>query len=67
MNVGDRVKFQFAGKEKEGMIVRIFPKKVYLKADFPRHSGKIVVRPIAILEGKSAASAKKKKKEKSAK
>jgi len=67
MNVGDRVKFQFAGKEKEGVVVRIFPKKVYLKADFPRHSGRIVVRPIATLEGKGAASAKKKKKEKRAK
>jgi len=66
MNVGDRVKFQFGGKEKEGVVVRIFPKKVYLKVDFPRHPGRMVVRPIAILEGKSAASAKKKKKEKPA-
>jgi hypothetical protein len=64
MNVGERVKFQFGGEEKEGLVVKIFPKKVYLKVDFPRHPGKIVVRPIAELEGKGPAPKKKKKKEK---
>lgn len=64
MNVGDRVKFQFGGKEKEGVVVKIFPKKVYLKADFPRHPGKIVVRSVAELEGKGPAPKKRKKKEK---
>ena len=61
MNVGERVKFQFGGQEKEGLVVAIFPKKVYLKVDFPRHPGKIVVRPIAELEGKGPAPRKKKK------
>jgi len=61
MNVGERVKFQFGGQEKEGLVVKIFPKKVYLKVDFPRHPGKIVVRPIAELEGKGPAPRKKKK------
>lgn len=64
MNVGDRVTFQFGGKEKEGQVVKIFPKKVYLKADFPRHPGKIVVRTIAELEGKGPATGKKKTKKK---
>jgi len=64
MNVGDRVKFQFAGKEKEGVVVRIFPKKIYIKADFPRHPGRTVVRPIAELEGKISFSQKKKRKAK---
>lgn len=61
MNVGERVKFQFGGQEKEGWVVKIFPKKVYLRVDFPRHPGKIVVRPIADLEGKGPAPKKKKK------
>lgn len=67
MNVGDRVKFQFAGKEKEGVVVKVFPKKVYLKVDFPRHPGKIVIRRLAELEGKISKekkSEKKKEKEK---
>ena len=61
MNVGERVQFQFGGQEKEGLVVKIFPKKVYLKVDFPRHPGKIVVRPIAELEGKGPALRKRKK------
>jgi len=64
MNVGERVKFQFSGKEKEGLVIKIFSKKVYLKVDFPRHPGKIVVRPLAELEGKGPEPKKKKKKEK---
>lgn len=62
MNVGDRVKFQFAGKEKEGVVLKIFPKKVYLKVDFPGHPGKIVIRPLAELEGKINKEQKKEKK-----
>jgi hypothetical protein len=64
MEVGDRVKFAFGGKEKEGMVIKIFPKRVYLKVDFPRHPGKVVVRSMAELEGKSPAPQKKKRKEK---
>ncbi len=64
MNVGDRVNFPFGGKEKEGVVVKIFSKKVYLKTDFPRHPGKIVVRTVAQLEGKSPSSGKKKAREK---
>ena len=30
MEVGDRIKFSFGGEEKEGVVVKIFPKKVYL-------------------------------------
>jgi hypothetical protein len=61
MEVGDKIKFPFGGKEKEGVIVKIFPKKVYLKADFARHPGKLVVRTLAELEGKRAAPKKKRK------
>jgi hypothetical protein len=62
MNVGDRIQFQFAGEEKEGIVERIFAKKIYLKVDFPGHAGKRVIRPLAVLEGKVSSPNKKKKK-----
>jgi hypothetical protein len=46
MNVGDKVKFTFAKKEMEGTVQKIFPKTVYLKADFPKEKGKTVTRKI---------------------
>ncbi len=64
MNVGDRVKFQFGGKEKEGVVFKIFPKKVYLKVDFPRDPARLVIRTLAELEGQGPAPKKKKKKAK---
>lgn len=71
MNVGDRIKFSFGGKEKEGMVFRMFPKKVYLRVDFPNHPGKIVVRTLAELEGgktpKKSKKREKAEKEKKAK
>ena len=66
MKVGDRIQFPFGGKEKEGIILKIFPKKVYLRVDFTRHPGKTVVRSLAALEKKSAVP-RAKKKEKAAK
>ena len=67
MNVGDRIKFQFGGKEKEGVVVKVFPKTVYLKVDFPHHPGKVVVRKLAELEGKALPKKKKEKKAKAQK
>ncbi len=64
MNVGDRIMFQFGGKEKEGVVAKIFEKSVYLKVDFPRHPGKIIMRKLAELEGKIAPKKKKEKKAK---
>jgi len=64
MNVGERIKFQFGGKEKEGVVIKVFPKTVYLKADFPHHPGKIVIRKMAELEGKVQPKKKKEKKAK---
>jgi hypothetical protein len=46
MNIGDKVKFTFAKKEMEGTVQKLFPKTVYLKADFPKEKGKIVIRKI---------------------
>lgn len=67
MNVGDRITFHFGGKDKEGVVVKVFPKTVYLKVDFPRDPGKIVVRKLAELEGKVPPKKKKVKKAKAAK
>ena len=64
MNVGERIKFSFGGKEKEGVVTQIFPKKVYLKVDFPKHPGKVVIRSLAELEGKVPRQKKKAKKAK---
>jgi hypothetical protein len=46
MNIGDKVKFAFAKKEMEGTVQKLFPKTVYLKADFPKAKGKTVIRKI---------------------
>ena len=46
MNIGDKVKFIFAKKEVEGTVQKIFPKTVYLKADFPKEKGKTIIRKI---------------------
>jgi hypothetical protein len=61
MNVGERITFSFGGKEKEGVVTRVFPKKVYLKVDFPGHPGKVVVRSLAELEGRRPERKKKEK------
>jgi hypothetical protein len=67
MNVGDRIKFSFGGTEKEGLVVRVFPKKVYLRVDFPKQAGKIVIRSLAELEGRIPRKKKSKKREKAEK
>ncbi|HPP06742.1 MAG TPA: hypothetical protein PLW88_05185 [Syntrophorhabdaceae bacterium] len=46
MNVGDKVKFPFAKKELEGVVEKIFEKTVYIRADLPKHKGKIIKRKI---------------------
>jgi len=61
MKVGDRIKFSFGGEEKEGVVAKIFPKKVYLKVDFPKHKGKLIIRSLAELEGKVPQGKKKEK------
>lgn len=65
MKVGDKVKFDFAGKKKEGVVHKLFPNTVYLKVDFDKDKGKIVKRKLNQLGsgkagGKSAASKKTK-------
>ncbi|KPJ55621.1 MAG: hypothetical protein AMJ42_06530 [Deltaproteobacteria bacterium DG_8] len=61
MKVGERIKFSFANGEKEGVIEKIFPKKVYLRVNFPNHPNKLIIRRIADLEADSSSKKKKKK------
>ena len=54
MKVGDKVKFDFSGKKKEGTVQKVFPKTVYLKVDFDKDKQKTVKRKISQLDsGKS--------------
>lgn len=55
MKVGDRVSVPFAGGTKEGVVVKVCQKTVWLKVDFPRHPGKLIRRKIGELEAGKAA------------
>ena len=46
MKVGDTLKIDFAGKKKDGVVVKLFPNSVHLKVDFERDKGKIVKRKL---------------------
>ena len=60
MKVGDTIKFDFAGKKKEGVVAKLFPNSVHLKVDFERDKGKIVKRKLnQVQPGKSKKPAKK--------
>ena len=58
MKVGDKVKFNFAGKKKEGTVNKLFYKSVYLKVDFDKDKQKTVKRKLSKIDG---GKAKKKK------
>ena len=54
MKVGDKIKFDFAGKKKEGTVGRLFDNTVYLKVDFEKDKQKTVKRKISqVNSGKS--------------
>lgn len=59
MKVGDTVKFDFAGKKKDGVVDKLFPNSVHLKVDFERDKGKIVKRKLNELSGGKGKKAKK--------
>ena len=61
MKVGDKVSFEFAGKKKEGVVFRLFPKSVHLKVDFEKDKGKVVKRKLSSMDGKKPASKKENK------
>jgi len=58
MELGDKIKFYFGGKEKDGVVYKLFPKTVYILTDFNNHKGKIIRRKLAVL---SEEKRKKKK------
>jgi len=46
MEVGDKIKFYFAGKEKEGVVYKFFSKTIYILTDFNNQKGKIIRRKL---------------------
>ena len=46
MTKGDKVTFPFGKKSMEGTVEQVNPKTVYIRADFPKHKGKMVIRKI---------------------
>jgi hypothetical protein len=57
VNVGDKLTIPFGNGQKEGVVVRIYDKSVWLKVDFPRHPEKLVKRKLSDL---STSKGKKK-------
>ena len=51
MKVGDKVKFNFAGKKKEGIVNKLFDKSVYLKVDFDKDKQKTIKRKLSEIDG----------------
>ena len=51
MKVGDKVKFNFAGKKKEGTVKKLFDMSVYLKVDFDKDKQKTVKRKLSDIDG----------------
>ena len=58
MKVGDKVKFNFAGKKKEGTVNKLFEKSVYLKVDFDKDKQKTVKRKLSEIDGGKAKNKK---------
>ncbi len=46
MTKGDKVTFPFGKKTMEGTVEQVNQKTVYLRADFPKQKGKLVIRKI---------------------
>jgi hypothetical protein len=59
MKVGDTLKIDFAGKKKEGVVVKLFPNSVHLKVDFERDKGKVVKRKLNAVGAGKGKKAKK--------
>ena len=59
MKVGDKIKFDFAGKKKEGTVQKVFSKTVYLKVDFDKDKQKTVKRKISQIDGGKSSKSKK--------
>ena len=51
MKAGDKIKFDFAGKKKEGTVDKVFSNTVYLKVDFDKDKQKTVKRKLSQVDG----------------
>ena len=54
MKIGDKIKFDFAGKKKEGTVSKLFDNTVYLKVDFNKDKQKTVKRKLIQVDSKKA-------------
>ena len=54
---GAVVEFDFGKGKKQGTVLRLFQKSVYLSVDFPNHKGKIIKRKIDTLFGEKGTKA----------
>ena len=54
MKTGDKIKFDFAGKKKEGVVSRLFDNTVYLKVDFDKDKQKTVKRKLSQIDSKKS-------------
>lgn len=49
MEVGEKITIPFGKKEIQGVVEKLCPKSVYIRADFPHHKGKLLHRKLALL------------------
>lgn len=61
MNVGEKLSIPFGNGTKEGTVVKVCEKSVWLRVDFPRHQGKLVRRRLSDLNSEKSTSGKKKR------
>ena len=54
MKIGDKIKFDFTGKKKEGVVSRLFDNTVYLKVDFDKDKQKTVKRKLSQVDSKKS-------------
>ena len=54
MKIGDNIKFDFAGKKKEGTVSKLFDNTVYLKVDFNKDKQKTVKRKLSQVDSKKS-------------
>ena len=54
MKIGDKIKFDFAGKKKEGTVNKLFDNSVYLKVDFNKDKQKTVKRKLSQVDSKKS-------------
>jgi len=59
MNVGDKLDIPFGKGTKEGTVVKVCEKSVWVKVDFPKHPGKLLRRRLSDLNREKSTGGKK--------